>query len=124
MAVEEFRNQARQYRQQANESPNEELRSIYRRLLASAYNQFAWLVSNTEGDLDEALQSSLQSLELRPNTAGFLDTLGRCYFAKGDYENAVKCQARAVELEPHSGQIRRQLERFQETLDRAGAQQP
>ena len=89
------------------------------RLLASANNQLAWLVSNTTGDFDEALRCSHRSLELAPDTAGFLDTLGRCYYAKGDYENAVKHQTRAAELEPHSGQIRRQLELFKKTLSEA-----
>jgi len=76
-------------------------------------------VANTEGDYDEALRSSQRSLELRPETAGYLDTLGRCYFAKGDYKNAVFHQSRAVELEPHSQQIRRQLELFQKALETA-----
>jgi tetratricopeptide (TPR) repeat protein len=56
------------------------------------------------------------SLEYVPNSAGYLDTLGRCYYAKQDYENAVKYQARAVALEPHSGQIRRQMKLFEEAL--------
>ena len=84
--------------------------------LASANNQLAWLVGNTEGDYDEALKCSLESLELRPDAAGYLDTLGRCYFAKGDLENAVKHQSRAAELEPYSGQIQRQLDFFKSEL--------
>jgi tetratricopeptide (TPR) repeat protein len=82
-------------------------------VLAMHSNQYAWLVSNTFGDFEQALKSSLRSLELSPDEAGYLDTLGRCYFALKDYPNAVKHQQRAVELEPHSGQIGRQLELFQ-----------
>lgn len=114
-----FREEANDFETQAAEAPNEEIREIYRRELAGAYNQLAWLVANTEGDYDEALRSSQRSLELRPETAGYLDTLGRCYFAKGDYKNAVFHQSRAVELEPHSQQIRRQLELFQKALETA-----
>lgn len=76
------------------------------------YNQFAWLIGNTEGDFDEALRCSLKSLELKPEEGGFYDTLAHVYFAKGDLDNAVKQQTKAAELEPHSGLIRRQLEFF------------
>jgi tetratricopeptide (TPR) repeat protein len=112
-AIRVFRDEANDFETQVAEAPNEEIRGIYRRELAAACNQLAWLLSNTEGDYDEALRSSQRSLELRPETAGYLDTLGQCYYAKGDYENAVLHQSRAVELEPHSRQIRRQLEFFQ-----------
>ena len=81
--------------------------------LANLYNQLAWLVGNTVGDYDEALQCSQRSLEIRPNLAGYLDTLARCYYVKGDLDNALKVQAQAVRLEPYSGQIKRQLELFQ-----------
>jgi tetratricopeptide (TPR) repeat protein len=83
----------------------------------STYNQFAWLIANTEGDFDEALRNSQKSLELKPDEGGFFDTLGRCYFAKGDLENAVKNQAKAAELEPYSGLIHRQLELFRGKLE-------
>ena len=87
--------------------------------LARLCNEFAWLVGNTFGDFDEAVKLSRKSLELRPNYAGFLDTLGRCYYAKGDLANAVKYQAQAVKLNSYSGQIRRQLEFFiKEAKDR------
>ena len=80
------------------------------------YNQWAWLISNTEGDYAEALKFSQRSLELRPDEPGLLDTLGRCYFAAGDLENAVKSQRRAVELAPHFGVMQRQLKLFEEAL--------
>lgn len=88
------------------------------------YNQFAWLIANTEGDKQAALDASLKSLELsegdgRGVEAGYLDTLGRCYYALGDYENAVKRQSRAVELDPHSGLMNKQLALFKEALAKA-----
>ena len=104
----------------------DELRRIHFELLrdaivedpesAAAFNQYAWLVGNTAGDLDEALKCSLKSLELEPETGGYYDTLAHVYFAKGDYENAVKSQTKAAELDPHSGVIRRKLELFREKL--------
>lgn len=93
--------------------------------LATFYNQYAWLVANTFGDYEEAVQFSHKSLEIRQNYGGFLDTLGRCYYGKGDLYNAVKYQARAAKITFHSGQIRRQLEFFiKEAKDRGIALPP
>ena len=83
---------------------------------ATNYNQLAWLIGNTEGDMNEAIKLSKKSLELSPDTGGYYDTLGRAYYGKGDYENAVENQLKAVELDPHSGQIQRQLKLFQDAL--------
>ena len=99
---------------------NPQFRSTSESRLATANNQFAWLVSNTFGDFDEALRCSHRSLELKPDAAGYLDTLGRCYFAKRNLDNAIKYQSRAVELEPHSGAIRRQLELFKRRQQETG----
>jgi len=90
------------FRQQIAEDPDD----------STAYNQFAWLISNTEGDIDKAIEYSRKSLKLREDQAAYLDTLGRCYYAKGDLENAIKYQSRAVALAPHVDVIRRQLEFF------------
>lgn len=83
------------------------------------YNQLAWLVANTEGDKKEALRCSQRSLELRPNEAGYLDTLGRCYYSLNDLPNAVKYQSQAVALDPHNGQLRRQLDFFKRELEQS-----
>lgn len=115
-ATGNFRDQMEEYDQQLRQAQSEPTRSWATQQLASASNQFAWLVGNTEGDLDAALRGSQRSLELRPDTGGYLDTLGRCYYAKGDLENAIKFQQKAVDLEPHSHQIRRQLEMFKQEL--------
>lgn len=97
LAADEFRNQIQA-------APEE----------AQAYNQLAWLLANTDGDKQEALQASKKSLELKPNTAAYLDTLGRCYYALGDLDSAVKYQRQAVALDPDSGLMRKQLALFEE----------
>lgn len=84
--------------------------------IAMQSNLLAWLVSNTEGDFDEALRASQRSLKINPKSAACMDTLGRCYYAKGDYENAIATQRRALEKEPFSGQMKRQLELFEKAL--------
>jgi tetratricopeptide (TPR) repeat protein len=93
---------AAKFRQQITHAPDN----------ATPYNQFAWLVANTEGDLDTALEFSKKSIQLRPSSGGFYDTLAHVHFAKGDYENAVKTQTKAAQMEPHTGAITRQLEVF------------
>jgi tetratricopeptide (TPR) repeat protein len=110
----------------------QESRANYQRQIAGSpeddtpYNQLAWLVSNTEGDFKEAIKASQKSIDIvlklpeespkRDSLAGHIDTLARCYFAAGDYENAVKNQKRAIELEPHSQQMKRQLAEFEAAL--------
>jgi Flp pilus assembly protein TadD len=76
-------------------------------------NQWAWLVSNTEGDFAKAVEHSRHSLELAPEEPSYLDTLARCYYSAGDLENAVKTQRRAVELAPHFEVMQRQLSQFE-----------
>lgn len=95
------------------EAESADPRSIY--VLAAKCNEYAWLVSNTFGDYDLALKYSIKSNEVYENSeAGLLDTLSRCYFAKGDLANAIRIQTKANQLDPHSGAIARQLKFFQE----------
>jgi tetratricopeptide (TPR) repeat protein len=80
------------------------------------YNQWAWLIANTEGDQQKAVEYSLKSLELAPEEPSYLDTLGRCYYAVGDYKNAVESQRKAVKLAPHYRVMQRQLALFEDAL--------
>jgi len=114
--------QSAEYRQKIIRLIKNETASLRRQIIdeptnATAYNQFAWLVGNTEGDLHEALRYSKRSIELRPTYGGYYDTLAHVYFALGDYDNAVKTQTKAAELEPHSGLIRKKLELFRKKRD-------
>jgi len=97
--------------------PNADL-ELYKRRVAMAHNQFAWLVANTEGDFEAAVASSHESLNLRPGEPAYLDTLGRCYYAAGDLTNAIKYQSEAVRKEPHSGQMKRQLALFKTAAEK------
>ena len=119
-ADEEWKTMTRQYLRDAEGTFNDRIKVLEadgivanRSEIATELNQVAWLIGNTEGPQKAAVQQSIRSLELRPRSAGSLDTLGRTYFAVGDLGNALKYQRRAVELEPHSQQIRRQLVEFE-----------
>lgn len=107
-AVEKFQRELRRLRG-AGEIEDRD----YRRTLATNLNQLAWLIGNTASGNKEAIALSRRSLELRPAAAGYLDTLGRAYFAVGDLENALRYQRRAARIEPHSQQILRQLGEFE-----------
>jgi tetratricopeptide (TPR) repeat protein len=80
---------------------------------ATAYNELAWLVANTEGDVAEATACSRKTLELSFDSPGFLDTLAHCQAAAGDLERAIRTQSLAVRREPHNRMLRRNLERFE-----------
>ena len=83
---------------------------------AQPYNHWAWLISNTEGDYDLAIERSKRSLELSPDNPSYLDTLGRCYFAAGKIEEAIEVQQKAVSLYPHLQVMQEQLDLFERTL--------
>ena len=107
-------------RSKADEAPEES--ALYNQYVSNCYNQIAWLVANTEGDVDEAIRLSHRSIDMArasgegKRVGGLLDTLGHCYYAKKDYANAVKYQTQAAELDPHTAAIGRQLKVFRAAL--------
>jgi tetratricopeptide (TPR) repeat protein len=120
-----IRDLTREFQQAINDNPVD----------PTPYNQWAWLIGNTEGDFQQAIRYSHRSLELIPPGSGdsagasFLDTLGRCYYAAGDLENAIKYQRQAIEKVDFMQVMHRQLALFEKTLaekQRAGSvsQQP
>ena len=76
------------------------------------YNEYAWLVANTEGDLVRATRYSKRSLELDFDSASFLDTLAHCYAAAGNVNEAIRCQVIALRKDPGSNTIQKNLEKF------------
>ena len=90
----------------------------FRAALAQRHNHWAWLVSNTVGDFKKAVQHSKKSLELTPGSPSYLDTLGRCYYAAGELENAIKVQREAIAKHPHLQVMHRQLKQFEDELQK------
>ncbi|NLX56257.1 MAG: hypothetical protein GXY58_14205 [Planctomycetaceae bacterium] len=124
-AADKYRHQITELQERLKEVRQADDRALILGQLALMNNQLAWLVANTDGNADEAIKCSLESLRLLENRSGFLDTLGRCYYAKGDFANAVKYQSRAVAQEPHSPTMVAQLELFQKALrEQEAAQGP
>lgn len=79
-------------------------------------NQYAWLVANTEGNQEKALKYSLESLQIS-NDSAKMDTCARCYFAVGDFENAMRMQQLALKQSPYSPPLLRQLRLIENAIE-------
>ena len=80
----EFHREVDEDRMVLEAADSEQSRSDAMRSFAVACNQYAWLVGNTFGDHQQAVKLSQESVkicqqlpEMKPNYAGFLDTLVR-----------------------------------------------
>jgi tetratricopeptide (TPR) repeat protein len=78
----------------------------------NGFNEYAWLVANTEGDIRRATRYAKRALERSFDSASYLDTLAHCRAAGGDPGGAYRTQLVAARHEPHSLAIRRNLARF------------
>jgi hypothetical protein len=79
---------------------------------ANSFNEYAWLVANTEGDVQKAIRYSKHSLVTSFDSSSYLDTLAHCQAAAGDMPAAIRTQSLALRQEPHNRTIRKNLERF------------
>ena len=80
----------------------------------NGYNEYAWLVANTEGDIEKATRYSKLSLIMAFDNSSYLDTLAHCRLAAGDHAGAIRWQSLAQRQEPHNRTIQRNLERFRQ----------
>ena len=106
---------------------NEALRQIENEIQGipedtTGYNEYAWLVANTEGDAEKATRYSKQSLVKAFDNSSYLDTLAHCRAAAGDVAGAIRWQSLALRHEPHNHTIRKNLERFEAMAAKAAAQ--
>jgi hypothetical protein len=84
---------------------------------SNGYNEYAWLVANTMGDVPKATRYSKLSLVKSFDNSSYLDTLAHCRAAGGDHAGAVRTQLLALRQEPHNRTIRRNLEKFRKAAD-------
>ena len=75
-------------------------------------NELAWMCSLVNRDIDLAMKLSKESVEMRPHSAAYIDTLANVYFAKGDRGKAIALSERAVGLMPFDEELLGQLEKF------------
>ena len=75
-------------------------------------NELAWMCSLVNRDIDLALKLSSESVEMRPESAAYIDTLANVYFAKGDRAKAIELSQRALGLMPFDEELLGQMEKF------------
>lgn len=85
------------------------------RELSNRCNEYAWLVSQTEGDFEDALRKANLACELDEANAAYLDTKAATLWRLGRRDEAVAIQREAVAIEPESRSMQRTLEKYLNT---------
>lgn len=85
----------------------------------SACNGFAWFCATRKIGLDEALPVALQAVELAERDPGYLDTLAELYYARGEYDLAIKIGQEALDKEPEDQYFKDQVEKFTKAKEEA-----
>lgn len=84
-----------------------------------ALNEFAWWCFENRLNVDEAAELSRRSIELSqpgPGQANYLDTLAELVNLQGDPAQALELIEQALQMNPESQYLKKQLTRFQNIL--------
>ena len=84
---------------------------------AAAHNNLAWLLATSEDpkfrDPAKALEHARRAVDLSGGKeATFIDTLAEAHYVNGNFQEAVKVQARALELDPNNPELREHMARY------------
>ncbi|MDB4265361.1 hypothetical protein N9891_01285 [bacterium] len=82
-----FAESARYYRENIQLFPKDD----------NVYNGFAWLASRANRKLDEAEECMKKALEMNPESAAYLDTMGEIFFARRNREEALKWSKKSLQ---------------------------
>jgi tetratricopeptide (TPR) repeat protein len=80
---------------------------------AMCHNRFAWLAVRCGRDLGKALEHAQKATKLRPEAAGYLDTLAEVHFQRGEKKEAIAAIQRAIKLAPRNRYYQAQMKRFE-----------
>jgi tetratricopeptide (TPR) repeat protein len=94
-------------KQQIEEFPNDDM----------TLNNIAWMASQCNRRLDEAIVLSRRAVELRP-VPTYMDTLADLEFRVGNVEKAIELSQKCREIEPRDEQHKKQLKRFFSSMSR------
>lgn len=86
-----------------------------------ALNGFAWFCSQRKIGLDKALPVALRAAELSKRDPGILDTLAEIYYARGDFDKAIKVETEAAAHDPSDTYFKDQIEKYRKA--KAGAEE-
>ncbi len=76
-------------------------------------NDLAWVLATAGMMLDDALRLAKRAVELAPDDGNVWDTLGEAHFRRGEYQDAVRAQTRAVVLSPGNEPFKQRLEQWE-----------
>jgi rhomboid protease GluP len=84
---------------------------------AESHNNLAWLYATCEDpkwrDPHAALEHARQAVELTQwKEAGFIDTLAEANYASGSYQEAVRIQMLALQLDPQDPELQEHMARY------------
>jgi len=84
---------------------------------AESHNNLAWLYATCEDpkwrDPHAALEHARQAVELTQwKEAGFIDTLAEANYASGSYQEAVRIQLLALQLDPQDPELQEHMARY------------
>jgi len=84
---------------------------------AESHNNLAWLYATCEDskwrDPPAALEHARRAVELTQwKEAGFIDTLAEANYASGSYQEAVRIQSRALQLDPQDPELQEHMARY------------
>jgi predicted Zn-dependent protease len=77
------------------------------------HDRLARLSAGCRRQLDKALTHACKAVELAPKHARYLDTLAEVHFQRGNAAEALRWNARCIELEPHNQFFQKQKQRFE-----------
>ena len=90
---------------------------------ADALNYLGYLLADAGEQLDEAIRLVQRALDIEPNNPNYLDSLGWAYFRRGDYDQAERYLAPAVQqlprnstIQDHMGDILAKRGRWQDAI--------
>jgi uncharacterized Ntn-hydrolase superfamily protein len=80
------------------------------------YNSLAWEFALLKKYPEETLQAAKKAHALAPEDANIMDTVAEAYYAAGKYEEAVKWETDALQIEPDNPFFLGQLEKYKNAL--------
>lgn len=75
-------------------------------------NELAWLCARSGERPKEAMEFATRAVEAAPGEAGYLDTLAEANFQLANFDEAIRLEEAALDLEPTDPFMLEQLERF------------
>lgn len=79
-------------------------------------NNVAWCYAELGTDFGRAIILAQKAVDLKPAEALYHDTLGWCYFKKGDIDNAKRSLIQAMTIDPHNSVFQNHLRKIEEAI--------